>query len=87
MIPPDIKIREEKGIAKMDRRFKKRPVVIGAYECREREIIHTLEGDMTASVGDFVITGLRGEKYPCKPDIFWRTYVEVDKSTPTTHYL
>ena len=36
--------------------------------------IKTLEGVMTASVGDYIIKGLRGEFYPCKPDIFEETY-------------
>jgi len=36
--------------------------------------IETLEGDMTASVGDFIIRGVQGELYPCKPDIFEKTY-------------
>ena len=40
-------------------------------------IICTLEGDMTADVGDYVIKGVRGEYYPCKPDIFEATYEEV----------
>ena len=37
-------------------------------------VIHTLEGDMTASIGDWIIRGVRGEFYPCKPDIFELTY-------------
>ncbi len=37
-------------------------------------VIPTLEGDMTASVGDFIIKGVQGEFYPCKPDIFLATY-------------
>lgn len=40
-------------------------------------VIHTLEGDMTASVGDWIIRGVQGEFYPCKPDIFAATYDEV----------
>lgn len=39
--------------------------------------IETLEGDMTASIGDFIIKGIQGELYPCKPDIFEKTYEEV----------
>ena len=39
--------------------------------------IETLEGDMTASKGDFIIKGVQGEFYPCKPDIFEKTYEEV----------
>lgn len=37
-------------------------------------IIHTLEGDMRADYGDWVIKGVKGEFYPCKPDIFEQTY-------------
>ncbi|MFA5990452.1 MAG: hypothetical protein WC803_12725 [Sphingomonas sp.] len=36
--------------------------------------IHTLEGTMKANKGDFVIKGVSGELYPCKPDIFEKTY-------------
>lgn len=36
--------------------------------------IHTLEGEMHVSLNDFIIKGVRGEFYACKPDIFWETY-------------
>jgi hypothetical protein len=36
--------------------------------------IMTLEGEMRASVGDYIIKGVQGEFYPCKPDIFEQTY-------------
>lgn len=36
--------------------------------------INTLEGQMSASIGDWIIKGVRGEHYPCKPDIFDATY-------------
>ena len=39
--------------------------------------ISTLEGDMTGSYGDYIIQGVQGEFYPCKPDIFEATYEEV----------
>ena len=41
--------------------------------------IKTLEGEMLVSKGDFVIRGVAGEYYPCKPDIFYATYEEVEK--------
>jgi len=41
--------------------------------------IRTLEGVMCVDVGDYVIKGVRGEFYPCKPDIFEETYERVDK--------
>lgn len=40
--------------------------------------IRTLEGTMTAQVGDWIIRGVKGEMYPCKPDIFEATYEAVD---------
>ena len=40
-------------------------------------IVSTLEGDMSASVGDFIIKGVKGEFYACKPDIFDMTYETV----------
>ena len=39
--------------------------------------INTLEGVMTASLGDWIIKGIRNEFYPCKPDIFEKTYEKV----------
>lgn len=42
-------------------------------------IIVTLEGDMLCSINDFIIKGVEGEFYPCKPDIFWKTYDEWDE--------
>ena len=41
-------------------------------------IISTLEGDMLASLGDYIIKGVHGELYPCKPDIFKETYDQVN---------
>lgn len=40
--------------------------------------IPTLEGTMTASLGDYIIRGVKGEYYPCKPDIFEATYEPVE---------
>ena len=36
--------------------------------------IRTLEGEMHVSLNDFIIKGVRGEFYACKPDVFWETY-------------
>jgi len=44
--------------------------------------INTLEGVMSATIGDFIIQGVNGEFYPCKPDIFEKTY-EAVLPTPT----
>jgi len=53
-------------------------VVRGTADAKHRAIaIRTLEGVMEAAVGDYVIRGVKGEFYPCKPDIFEATYDEV----------
>ena len=44
-----------------------------------RMIINTLEGEMTADPGDWIIRGVAGEIYPCKPDIFARIYLPVEE--------
>lgn len=45
-------------------------------------VIPTLEGDMLASPGDWIIKGIKGEFYPCKPDIFAATY---EPAEPVSH--
>lgn len=40
--------------------------------------IVTLEGNMRVNIGDYVIKGVRGEFYPCKPDIFEETYEAIN---------
>lgn len=44
----------------------------------EHPVIQTLEGRMKISEGDYIITGVNGERYPCKPDIFHKTYELVE---------
>lgn len=52
----------------------------GDLEFRNGEIIiATLEGAMTAAPGDYIIKGIKGEFYPCKPDIFELTYSKADE--------
>jgi len=41
-------------------------------------IIPTLEGIMSATEGDYIIKGVKGEFYPCKPDIFELTYEQIE---------
>ena len=42
-------------------------------------MIRTLEGELTARPGDYIIKGVKGELYPCKPDIFEQTYERVEE--------
>lgn len=72
-------------------KYRKKPVVIEAevYEPGmedgfiqnpvggEDPYIHTLEGPHIITAGDYIITGVKGERYPCKPDIFEMTYEKV----------
>jgi len=55
---------------------------VANYEIKDNElsiIIHTLEGDMRASKGDYIIRGVDGEYYPCKESIFLQTYEPAEK--------
>ncbi len=61
---------------KQTKKYVKKPVVIEAYQTDVELVIHTLEGDMLARPGDYIITGVNGEQYPCKEDIFLKTYDE-----------
>ena len=60
-------------------KFRKRPIVIEAYQTDKEKIIPTLEGPLRAAPGDWIITGIRGEQYPCKPDVFEKTYEPVEE--------
>lgn len=55
-------------------KVRKIPVVVDAERTKSDQYIETLEGTMKASAGDWIITGVDGEKYPVKPDIFKKTY-------------
>jgi len=59
-------------------KFRKRPVIIRAQRLEVETTIETLEGTMIGNVGDWLIEGVNGEMYPCKDDIFKKTY-EVAK--------
>lgn len=56
------------------KRYRKKPIIVEAYQTEREMTIHTLEGTLKAAPGDYIITGVDGEQYPCKPDIFEKTY-------------
>lgn len=58
--------------------FRKKPVIVQAQQTKKRIKIDTPEGVMTARPGDWIITGVAGEQYPCDADIFARTYSQCD---------
>lgn len=60
------------------------PLAVSYETGKARLKIPTLEGPHYASEGDYIIRGVNGEYYPCKPDIFWKTY-EIEKSS-ILHY-
>ncbi len=55
-------------------KFRKRPVVIEAYQT-DRKM--TCKENQQADPGDWIITGVGGEQYPCRPDIFEAAYEEI----------
>ena len=57
--------------------YRKRPVVVEAEQIDVPTEIETLEGTMRANAGDWIITGVGGERYPCKDAIFRATYDPV----------
>jgi hypothetical protein len=76
-------------------KYRKKPVVIDAVQYIPGEtdhipgieldhnlkpIIPTLEGPLHVSPYDWIITGVKGEKYPCKPDIFAELYEKVEEN-------
>lgn len=52
------------------------------FPSRRELTIATLEGIHTASAGDWIIKGIKGEFYPCKPDIFAATYEPAEVAPP-----
>lgn len=50
----------------------------GVFCAGPKLVIHTLEGDMVAMPGDWIIQGVKGELYPCKDEIFRQTYEQVE---------
>lgn len=57
--------------------YRTTPVVVQAYRTDVEVEINTLEGTMIANPGDWIIRGINDELYPCKPDIFEKTYEKV----------
>ena len=62
--------------------FTKNKTNISFYEIYKSDKVHlyikTLEGKMHASINDYIIKGINGEFYPCKPDIFHKTYSIIE---------
>lgn len=59
-------------------KFRKKPVVIEAIAAADDFEIETIEGTMLVNRGDIVITGIAGEVYPCRLDIFLKTHEALD---------
>ena len=74
----------------MDKVTRKEATIVPASEAEaqkgpfEQKVVYfeidTLEGVMIGNYGDYIIQGVEGEVYPCKPDIFEQTYERVDDS-------
>lgn len=64
------------------RRYRKLPVVIEAVKIDVPFEVDTLEGTHQGSPGDYLIRGVEGELYPCKPGIFAKTYADAGPTMP-----
>lgn len=62
-----------------NKEYKKKPVVVQAYQAEQNGEIKTLEGVMQYHKGDYIITGVKGEQYPCREDIFKETYEPLER--------
>ena len=62
-------------------KFRKKPIVVEAYQLTEEKEIHTREGTVKGYPGDWIITGIQGEIYPCGKEIFEQTYEPADTRT------
>ena len=69
------------------KKYRKIPIELEAYQTDVEMDIETLEGVMHASIGDYIVTGIKGEKYPVKPDIFVKLYEEVIEVSPEVHIM
>ena len=73
----------ESGIQKIKAKFPTLETLAKTGHLKKDEVtrwrIGTLEGGHYVSKGDFIIKGIKGEHYPCKPDIFAATYEEVSE--------
>ena len=62
-------------------KFRKKPIVIEAVQMDAIFTVDTLEGQMVGQAGDWLITGINGEQYPCKDEIFKKTYEPVEENS------
>ncbi len=62
----------------LDKFVNNKKIILWSHTYDNKLTISTLEGEMIASEGDFIIQGVNGEFYPCKPDIFEKTYEKVE---------
>jgi len=59
------------------KKYRQKPIIIEAEQQKNEFTVHTIEGMMNGKPGDYLITGITGEKYPCKKEIFEETYEEL----------
>lgn len=90
-----LEISQIEGLNSVIEYYSTKTVIIGestsssanTYEEIKSFKIKTLEGDMNVSKGDYIIKGIKGEFYPCKEDIFKKTYVDFTEYVGTNELL
>lgn len=76
-----IKYERERNIFDVQNFFGEKNGDVFFYNPDDNEYyIKTLEGNMKLSTGDYIIKGVKGEFYPCKPDVFEQTYEAVEET-------
>ena len=60
--------------------YRKRSVEVEAIQLSEQVVVATLEGDVVGHIGDWLITGIKGERYPCSSDVFEKNYEQVSEN-------
>lgn len=58
----------------------KKPIPVMARQVKNKTIVKTIEGDLTAQPGDWIITGVDGEEWPVKKEIFEKTYTITESN-------
>jgi len=61
-------------------KYRKKPIIIEATQKKHVFTVNTMEGTMIGKAGDFLITGINGEQYPCDKEIFMQTYEIVKEN-------
>ena len=58
-------------------KYRRKPIIVKATQTKVPKVVKTLEGDLKAQPGDWIVTGPAGEQWPVKKEVFSKTYEKV----------